>query len=257
VGEPLDLTGLAVTGHYDGGETRAEDLSAAGLSGFDSSAGGSRTVTVAIGGKSATFTVTVKTLAQRIADAAGTAAVLPLYADESLAPVTLSANTAITLAGEGTERVVQLASKGSLFTVPSGASLTLDSSVTLKGITAGVDGELSDNTDPLVIVYGTLTMKVGAAITGNTRSNSGGGVMVLSGGSFTMEGGTVSNNSAGYGGGGVYLGSSGSFTMEDGTISGNKPPSDGPPGVKTIWTGLVKIYTLLDYRALFDFMGQV
>jgi hypothetical protein len=34
-------------------------------------------------------------------------------------------------------------------------------------------------------------------------------------------------------------------------------PSDGPPGVKTIWKGLQKLYTLLDYRALFDFVGQV
>jgi hypothetical protein len=31
--------------------------------------------------------------------------------------------------------------------------------------------------------------------------------------------------------------------------------SDGPPGVKTIWTGLQKLYTLLDYRELFDFVG--
>jgi hypothetical protein len=36
-----------------------------------------------------------------------------------------------------------------------------------------------------------------------------------------------------------------------------RAPSDGPPGVKTIWTGLQKLYTLLDYRELFDFMGQV
>jgi hypothetical protein len=34
-------------------------------------------------------------------------------------------------------------------------------------------------------------------------------------------------------------------------------PSDGPPGVKTIWKGLQKLYTLLDYRELFDFVGQV
>jgi hypothetical protein len=32
---------------------------------------------------------------------------------------------------------------------------------------------------------------------------------------------------------------------------------DGPPGVKTIWKGLQKLYTLLDYRELFDFVGQV
>jgi hypothetical protein len=36
-----------------------------------------------------------------------------------------------------------------------------------------------------------------------------------------------------------------------------RAPSDGPPGVKTIWAGLQKLYTLLDYRELFDFMGQV
>jgi hypothetical protein len=33
-------------------------------------------------------------------------------------------------------------------------------------------------------------------------------------------------------------------------------PGDGPPGVKTIWKGLQKLYTLLDYRELFDFVGQ-
>jgi hypothetical protein len=33
-------------------------------------------------------------------------------------------------------------------------------------------------------------------------------------------------------------------------------PSDGPPGVKTIWKGLQKLYTLLDYQELFDFVGQ-
>jgi hypothetical protein len=36
-----------------------------------------------------------------------------------------------------------------------------------------------------------------------------------------------------------------------------RAPSDGPPGVKTIWTGLQKLYTLLDYRELFDLVGQV
>jgi hypothetical protein len=36
-----------------------------------------------------------------------------------------------------------------------------------------------------------------------------------------------------------------------------RAPRDGPPGVKTVWTGLQKLYTLLDYRELFNFMGQV
>jgi len=34
-------------------------------------------------------------------------------------------------------------------------------------------------------------------------------------------------------------------------------PGDGAAGVKTIRIGLQKLYTLLDYRELFEFMGQV
>jgi mRNA-degrading endonuclease YafQ of YafQ-DinJ toxin-antitoxin module len=41
------------------------------------------------------------------------------------------------------------------------------------------------------------------------------------------------------------------------TCSEKTAPSDGPPGLKTIWKGLQKFYTLLDYRELFDFVGQV
>jgi hypothetical protein len=36
-----------------------------------------------------------------------------------------------------------------------------------------------------------------------------------------------------------------------------RAPSDGPPGVKTVWRGLQKFYTLYDYREMFDFVGQV
>jgi hypothetical protein len=53
------------------------------------------------------------------------------------------------------------------------------------------------------------------------------------------------------------------YTMKEavdylGWLGGPKgAPSDEPPGVKTIWTGLQKLYTLLGYRELFDFRGQV
>jgi hypothetical protein len=36
-----------------------------------------------------------------------------------------------------------------------------------------------------------------------------------------------------------------------------RAPSDGQPGLKTVWLGLRKFYTLFDYREMFDFMGQV
>jgi hypothetical protein len=53
------------------------------------------------------------------------------------------------------------------------------------------------------------------------------------------------------------------YTIEDavkyvGWMGGPiRAPSDGPPGVKTVWRGLQKLYTLLDYRELFDIVGQV
>jgi hypothetical protein len=36
-----------------------------------------------------------------------------------------------------------------------------------------------------------------------------------------------------------------------------RAPSDGPPGLKTVWRGLRKFYTLFDYKEMFDFTGQV
>jgi hypothetical protein len=53
------------------------------------------------------------------------------------------------------------------------------------------------------------------------------------------------------------------YTMEDavkyvGWMGGPvRAPSDGPPGIKTVWKGLQKLYTLLDYRHLLDIKGQV
>jgi hypothetical protein len=58
-GEPLDLAGLVVTATYDDGSTAAVTVTAEQLSGFDSSAPGTRAVTVTYGGKTASFTVTV------------------------------------------------------------------------------------------------------------------------------------------------------------------------------------------------------
>jgi hypothetical protein len=114
------------------------------------------------------------------------------------------------------------------------------------------------NTSPLIVVggsdaayypkSGTLTMRTGGRITGNTNNSYGsGGVTVRAsceftmlggsidsnrakasagvgvyGGAFTMKGGDIANNSATSGiGGGVYLALHSRFTMEGGTIRGN------------------------------------
>jgi hypothetical protein len=70
-------------------------------------------------------------------------------------------------------------------------------------------------------------MSGNASVSNNKATNSvagvGGGVMVVDGGSFTMNGGTIGANSAAGedGGGGVLVGATSTFTMTDGTISGN------------------------------------
>jgi hypothetical protein len=64
-------------------------------------------------------------------------------------------------------------------------------------------------------------------ISGNTATQSGGGVYVYTGASFTMSGGEISGNTATQSGGGVYLYSGISFTMSGGVISGNTAGSSG------------------------------
>jgi uncharacterized repeat protein (TIGR02543 family) len=144
-----------------------------------------------------------------------------LSGNETIAPSTLSYDektVRITLTGGAAERTVSLSSTGSLFTVKSGVTLTLDNNVTLSGT--------SDNTASLVQVDdGALVMNTGSKIHGNT-SPLGGGVYINYG-AFTMNGGTISGNTvvssnSFRGGGGVYVyADSSTITMSGGTISGN------------------------------------
>jgi len=130
-------------------------------------------------------------------------------------------NITVQLQGTGGEKTITLSSNGNLFYVESGVTLILDNNITLQG--------KSDNDSNLVYVsQGTLEMKTGAKISGNTLSSSyysyGGGVYVT-GGTFTMSGGEISGNTASSSssysyGGGVYV-TGGTFTMSGGKISGN------------------------------------
>jgi hypothetical protein len=149
-----------------------------------------------------------------------------LGADASLEPAVLSypgkKSIKITLRGEDGERKIQLSGKGSLFTVPEGVTLALDSNITLTGV--------EENNAPLVLVKrgGGLELNEGAKITGNkviVPKETGlpyraGGVYV-SGGSFTMSGGEICENSTYGGGSGGISFEGGSFTMTGGEIHHN------------------------------------
>jgi hypothetical protein len=187
---------------------------------------------------------TTGTLAERLAWLSSYAVnggdyTLELNASEAIAPTTLSyggKTVKVTLVGAAAERTVSLSSVGSLFTVSSGVTLTLDANVTLQG--------RSDNTASLVSVNSgaTLAMKGNAKITGNTASAPaayGGGVYVYgSGATFTMSGNaavsgnTAATSSASGGsasGGGVYVyGNGATFTMSgNAAVSGNTASAPG------------------------------
>jgi predicted outer membrane repeat protein len=156
--------------------------------------------------------------------------IIELKANDAIAPALLSyggKKVTLILKGDETMRIVSLSGNGSLFTVGSGITLTLDNNVTLQG--------KSDNTASLVRVNptGALGMKGNAAITGNkSSSDSGGGGVFVNGGNFTMsDSATVSDNTVVStregNGGGVYV-KDGSFTMSDNvTVSGNTTSSYG------------------------------
>ena len=60
VGEALDLAGLVVTGTYSNGTTKVESITAANISGFNSSAAAaSQLLTITVGGQTTTFTVQI------------------------------------------------------------------------------------------------------------------------------------------------------------------------------------------------------
>jgi hypothetical protein len=158
----------------------------------------------------------------------GGAYTITLTKDETIAPTTLSygnKTVSVTIEGDTTERTIDLSSTGSLFTIGSRVTLSLDNNVTLQG--------RIDNTASLVRVNsgGTLVMKTGSKISGNTTSTyPGGGGVSVSSGTFTMNNGTISGNISSIGGG-VSVSSSGTFTMNNGTISGNTASNNFGGGV--------------------------
>lgn len=102
----------------------------------------------------------------------------------------------------------------SSFTVENSGNLTLQD-IILNGY--------ATNTSPLITVEGSLFMKAGAVLQNNvnTQTYSCGGVLVNSGGTFTMKEGLISNcdTTENTSCGGVLVGSSGIFSMEGGTIT--------------------------------------
>ena len=219
--EPFDPAGMVVTVEYTDNTTAALTVTDAMLTYDFSKAGDGKTVTITYKGKEASVTgITVIATLDRLKAALGKTATVIIYGDEEFAPGSLAANNALpagtnlTLKGvsptltksDNTPRLI-LTAKGCFFTVSEGTTLTL-SDITLDG--SGV----ADNNSSLVMISGTLVMKDGVTVTGN----SAGGVHLFANGVFNMEGGSISNNKDG----GVYIAANATFNLKGGSISDNR-----------------------------------
>jgi hypothetical protein len=232
----------------DAGKFSTEDgeIVAAGLNGWFMPANNSASITTA--GSITSY----ETLSAAVAGAALGDSVITLLKKtiELSAAVNITAGKNITLAvpnGETyTIKHVGNFTNAALFSVASGASLTLGGS----GGELVVDGaNVSSVNTALISVSGGFAMKNGVTLKGGKK----GGVVVNSGGAFTMSGGEISGNNATYGGGvvvdvggaftmsgdskvngntgtngcGVYVKNGGAFTMNGGEISGNSGMNGG------------------------------
>jgi parallel beta-helix repeat protein len=185
-------------------------------------------------GDTPTYAATLATAISSIGT--GTTATVYIVQDEITVAsnINVSGNVTLAVLGDG-EKTVERGSgnSGSLFTVGTGASLTLDAgngSLTLDG---GKNDSISADAALVKVVSGgKLTMDDGVTLqnNNNTVGTGGcGGVYVDGNGEFTMKGGTISHNTvSGTGdGGGVYVTGSSTFTMEGGEISDNTASSEG------------------------------
>ncbi|GHS89471.1 hypothetical protein FACS189487_09750 [Campylobacterota bacterium] len=247
IGEDFDPTGLTLTVNYSDLTSSTPTITAAMLdSTWNTTYGTGKSITVTHSpGITATITgITVQNLVQRVSAAAGTTATITLYADETITASAgqmslTTANTHITLTGNGARTITDNSGRNSLFRIDSGTSLTLGTGTTDTN-TITITGKYAysgsgTNGGTVYVDGGTFTMNAGAITSNRTQAsggmngNNGGGVYVASG-SFVMNGGEITYNSIANGwvcgysggsrGGGVYV-YDGVFTFNSGTINNN------------------------------------
>jgi hypothetical protein len=155
--------------------------------------------------------------------------------------ITLTSGTHVRLVPDGADITISRAASGigSLFTVSSGASLTLEGAGGHELVIDGGSENSITATDALITLSngGKLTMNEGAVVQNNNNTNRNsssagdrGGVYVGSGATFTMTGGRIEGNKAIYGAG-IYV--SGTFIMNGGVIQGNTSEGTPPSGTGT------------------------
>jgi hypothetical protein len=116
-----------------------------------------------------------------------------------------------------------------LITVGSGITLTLQH-ITFKGLHT-TDGDNNNNTAPVIVVEesGMLIMGSGAVIADNNNAGNGGGIVVEKGGTLTMNIGAEVSGNTGNAGAGVYV-RGGTFNLTGGRVNRNTVNGGGDGG---------------------------
>lgn len=153
--------------------------------------------------------------------------------------ITLSAAKNITLVPGGTENITLIHDMGFgtyMFQVTNG-NLMMDNASN-KNILI-IDGREDSGALPLIGVgnKGIFTLNDGY-LYNNTANGRGGGVHVMSGGTFVMNGGVIKNNTA-TNGSGVYMVGNARFTMNGGTIAENHATAGGGVHVHSAGSGFM------------------
>lgn len=154
---------------------------------------------------------------------------------------------------------VTLNAEGAVFSVKNGGVLNL---ADCKGTSCGSITHATSNNGAGVSVgtggdgttAGTFNLYNGN-ITGNSNSDNGGGVSVLSGGQFNMYGGTITNNKAASGGG-VYVGDNATVTIGGGSITNNEATTGGGMTVEKCQVTLSGKVTITDNKSSTDKTGS-
>jgi microcystin-dependent protein/putative cell wall-binding protein/2-oxo-4-hydroxy-4-carboxy--5-ureidoimidazoline (OHCU) decarboxylase len=154
VGEALDITGLVIEGTYSDGSKKTETITVANVTGFNSSAvAASQTLTVTVGGKTATYTIEIK---------AATVPTVPTPPQES---ITVEGNvidkngesvkgveTKVTTEANGDKTVEIKSNEAILIKQPDGTEASLSD-------TSKLGFEVKDNTKVSISTDGTIKVK--------------------------------------------------------------------------------------------------
>ena len=181
VGDSLDISGMVVTGTYSDSSTKAETVTTSNVTGFDSSAPtASQMLTVTVGGKTVTYTVTIKAApAEKSSDAdlselsLGGASLSPAFSSGTTSYTASVANSvnSITVTTRANDSKASVKVNGNSFT---GGQMAVELNAGNNTITIEITAENATVKTYTIIVIRAAAGNNGDG-SGNSNNNGNGG----------------------------------------------------------------------------------